>query len=268
MSDGEYIEGELVPGYYPGFQELIRYLNPTAFVIESFSPELDISYDRCTPVILSSWQASRRKILSQLYSIYSADCLRSQFEASKNCLSDVVVRMRFDAVPHNFTLNEIRYVANNPSAKVLFAPSPAWHVHPGGGGGCGECHAFFDANWLQADFDSRTHEFLTHHRCHQNDICDLFAVGSPHTMKRYTRIYKDVRLLNAQLQGSIDPRVMQDYHLVQDSDEPSDRRIHSTSAYPFDIEESPVFVPEKLIRLQMAGYLVVHGETVVVIQRR
>ena len=268
MSGGEYVEGELVPGYYPEFQELIRYLNPIAFAIESFSPELNADLEKFPPVILSSWQASRRKILSQLYSIYSADCLRSHFEASENCSSDVVVRMRFDAVPHNFTLNEIHYVAKHPSAKVLFAPSPVWHVHPGGGGGCRECHAFFDANRLQADFDSCTHEFLKHHRCHRNDICDLFAVGSPRTMERYAQIYRDARFLNAQIQEDVHPRVMQDYHLVPDSDEPSDHRIQSTSAYPFDIEESPVFVPEKLIRFQMAGFLVVHGETVVVIQRR
>lgn len=268
MSDGKYVEGELVPGYYSEFRELIDYLSPAAFTIESFSPKLSADSAKFPSVVLSSWQANRKKILSQLYSIYRADRLRSRFEASENCPSDVVVRMRFDAVPHNFTLNEIRYVADHPSAKVLFAPSPAWHVHPGGGGGCRECHAFFDANWLQADFDSRTHEFLRHHRRHRNDICDLFAVGSPQTMERYAQIYRDARLLNALLQEDVNPRVMQDYRFVQDTDDPSDRRIHSTSAYPFDIEESPVFVPEKLIRFQMAGYLVVHGETIVVIQRR
>ena len=268
MSGGECVEGELVPGYYLKFQELVNYLNPTAFAIESFSPELNANVEKFPPVILSSRQANRRKILSQLYSIYSADRLRSHFEASDNCPSDVVVRMRFDAVPHNFTLNEIHYVANHPNAQVLFAPSPIWHGHPGGGGGCRECHAFFDANWLQTDFDSRVHEFLKHHRYHRNDICDLFAVGSPRTMERYAQIYRDARLLNAQLQDDVHPRVMQDYHLVPDGDEPSDHRIQSTSAYGFDIEESPVFVPEKLIRFQMAGFLVVHGETIVVIQRR
>ena len=268
MSGGECIEGELVPGYYPEFQELIRYLSPAAFAIESFSPNLNADVKDFPPVILSSWQANRSKIRSQLYSVYSADRLRSHLEASENCLSDVVVRMRFDAVPQNFTLNEIHYVANHPSAKVLFAPSPAWHVHPGGGGGCCECHAFFDANRLQADFDSRAHDFLKHHRCHQNDICDLFAIGSPRTMERYVRMYKDARLLNAQIQDDVHPQVMRDYHLVQDGDEPSDRRIQLTSAHPFDIENSPIFVPEKLIRFQMAGFLVVHGETVVVIQRR
>ena len=268
MSGGEYIEGELVPGYYPEFQELVRYLSPAAFAIESFSPKLNANIRKFPSVVLSAWQASRGKILSQLYSIYSADRLRSRFEAFENCPSDVVIRMRFDAVPQNFTLNEINYVANHPSAKVLFAPSPAWHVHPGGGGGCSECHAFFDANWLLADFNLRAHDLLKHHLRHRNDICDLFAVGSPQAMERYAQIYKNARLLNAQLQEDVHPRVMQDYDLVQDGDDPSGHRIRSTSAYPFDIEESPVFVPEKLIRYQMAGFLVVHGETVVVIQRR
>ena len=87
-------------------------------------------------------------------------------------------------------------------------------------------------------------------------------------MERYAQIYGDARILNAQLQNDVHPLVMQDYHLVEDGDDPSDRRIQLTSARPFNIEESPIFVPEKLIRFQMAGFLVVHGETVVVIQRR
>lgn len=268
MAGDEYIEGDLIPGYYPRFQELIRYLTPAAFAIESFSPKLNAAAKDFSSVILSSWQANRKSILSQLYSIYYANHLRSRFEAFENCHSDVVVRMRFDAVPQNFTLNEINYVANHPDAKMMFAPSPAWHVHPGGGGGCSECHAFFDANRLQADFDFRVHDFLKHHWHHRNDICDLFAVGSPQAMGRYAQIYKDAELLNARIQHDVHPRIMQDYHFIQDRDEPSDRRIQPTLANPFDIEESPIFVPEKLIRFQMAGFLVVHGETVVVIQRR
>ncbi len=268
LIDGQYAEGQITLGYYQATQDLINYLCPAAFSIESFSPELLQKSKEFPPVILSSWQASRKKILSQLYSISRADAIRETFEASRNVKADVVVRMRFDAVPCNFNLNEIDYVAAHPDSKVLFAPSPAWHVHPGGGGGCKECHSFFDVNWLRADFDFQTHEFLKHHRHHRNDICDLFAIGSPRTMERYAQIYRDAQLLNAQIQADVHPRVMQDYHLVQDGDDPSDRRIQSTSAYPFDIEESPIFVPEKLIRYQMAGFLVVHGETVVVIQRR
>lgn len=109
-------------------------------------------------------------------------------------------------------------------------------------------------HWQQSNFEARTHEFLKHYRRCRNDICDLFAAGSPRTMTRYARIYSKAQFLNT--------------HLVQNSDDPSNYRIQSTSAYPFNIEESPIFVPEKLIRFQMAGFLVVHGETVVVIQRR
>jgi hypothetical protein len=266
--DKQYVEGQLIPGYYHAIQDLVKYLHPAAFAIESFSPDLLQRCNEFPSVFLSNRQASRKKILSQLYSISRADAIRESFEVSENIKSDVVVRMRFDAVPHNFTLNEIDYIAAHPDAKVLFAPSPAWHNHPGGGGGCKDCHSFFDANWRQSNFETRAHEFLKYHRRHGNDICDLFAVSSPRTMKRYAKIYSEAHHLNTQIQDDIDPRIMQDYHLVQDGDEASDHRIQTTSAYPFDIEESPVFVPEKLIRFQMAGFLIVHGETIVVIQRR
>ena len=217
--------------------------------------------------MLSSIQASRKKILSQLYSIMRADTIRQSFETSANVKSDVVVRLRFDAVPQHLTLNEIDYVAAHPDLKVLFAPSPVWHIHPGGGGGCTECHTFFDTYWLEDGFEARAQEFLAQHRRHRNDICDLFAVGSPETMRHYAQIYSNAQALNSQLQADIEPQVFQNYHLSQDDDNPADHRISSASP-SFDIENSPIFVPEKLIRYQMAGFLVVHGETVVVIQRR
>ena len=268
LVDGQYVEGQLIPGHYHATQDLIDYLRPAAFSIESLSPALLQRCKEMPPVLLSSWQASGRKILSQLYSINRADAIREAFEASENLKSDVVVRMRFDAIPHHLTLNEINYVAAHPDMKVLFAPSPAWHVHPGGGGGCTECHSFFDAHWLQPGFEARADEFLSGHRRHANDICDLFAVGSPQTMKHYAQTYSSAEALKEQIQGSVERRILQDYQLAQDAENPCDHRIQATSAYPFDIENSPVFVPEKLIRFQMAGFLVVHGETVVVIQRR
>lgn len=249
-------------------QELIDFLHPAAFAIESISPELFQKSRSFPPVVLSSMQGSRQKILSQLYSLSHADAIRKNFEASENTQSDVVIRMRFDVVPYTFTLNEINYVAAHPNMRVLFVPSPPFHVHPGGGGGCQDCHSFFDANWLRGDFESRAQEFLPCHRRHANDICDLFAVGTPQTMKHYTQIYSKAHLLIDQIQHSIDPRIIQYYCLVQDGEEASDQRIQAASTYLFGIENSPIFVPEKLIRFQMAGFLVVHGETVVVIQRR
>lgn len=265
--DGKYAEGHLIPGYYQRMQELVDFLCPAAFAIESALPDLVWKNKNFPSVILSSMQGSRRKIFSQLYSINHANAILEAFEASERIQSDVVVRMRFDVVPHTFTLKEINYVAAHPNMRVLFAPSPAFHVHPGGGGGCQDCQRFFDANSLRGDFEICIQKFLKYHRPHANDICDIFAVGSSKTMKHYTQIYNKAHLLIGQIQDSINPRIMQDYCFVQDDEEASDRRIQSTSAYPFDIEESPIFVPEKLIRFQMAGFLIVHGETVVVIHR-
>ncbi len=267
LLNGQYVEGQITSGHYRATQDLIDFLRPAAFSIESISPELLQMCSEFPPVMLSSIQASRKKILSQLYSINRADTIRQSFEASANVKSDVVVRVRFDATPQHLTLNEINYVAAHPEAKVLFAPSPVWHIHPGGGGGCTECHTFFDAHWLQDGFETRAQEFLAQHHRHRNDICDLFAVGSPETMRHYAQIYGNAQALNSQLQADIEPQVIHGYHFSQDDENPADRRISSASP-SFDIENSPIFVPEKLIRYQMAGFLVVHGETVVVIQRR
>ncbi len=183
---GQYAEGRIASGFYHAVQDLIDFLRPAVFAIESSSPELLVKCRRFPSVLLSSMQASRKRILSQLYSISRVNAIRESFEESKNVKSDVVIRMHFDAVPHNYTLNEVDYIASHPEMRVLFAPSPAFpasHVHPDGGGGCTECNRFFNTHFLQADFEAHTRKFLEQHRHHTNDICDLFAVGSPQTLK-------------------------------------------------------------------------------------
>lgn len=266
--NGNYLEGCYDFHYYEQTQALIDHLKPNAFAIESVSPELDLKTKSFSPVLLSSWQASRKKIMSQLYSVGRADLLRQRFEQSENIKSDVVVKLRFDALPHNLTLNEIHYVARHPDAKVLFAPSPLFHVHPGGGGGCQACHAFFDAHWLQDGFEERTDAFLASHPRHTNDICDLFAVGSPRTMEHYARLYDNAEALFARMLQDADKRLVDDYRLAPDPDDERDSRIVGTTSTTWNIEESPIFIPEKLIRYQMSDFLVVHGETMAVIQRR
>lgn len=268
FSDGDFVEGEFESGYYSDFYKLLDYLQPAAFSIESFSPELVRRCRSLSPVLLTSWQANRKKILSQLYSISRADSLRRNFEASEGKVSDVVVRTRFDVKPHNLTMNEINYVSQHPDANVLFAPSPAWHVHPGGGGGCNECHAFFNANWLRDDFARRMDEFITKHLQHTNDICDLFAIGNPRVMERYTSIFDDIERLNGQLLSKANSALIEDYELEADPDDARDSRIKGTKSLAWNIENSPAFIPEKLIRLQMSGFLVVHGESIFVISRR
>lgn len=172
-----------------------------------------------------------------------------------------------EAVPHNFILNEIDYVVRHPEIRVLFAPSPSWHVHSGGGGGCKECHAFFDANWLQDGFEPHSNDFLLHHR-HGNDICDLFAIANPSVMEQYTQVFAEAKMLNTQIIHAIDQRFIRDYEMIPDADNAADRRIVGAKSFNWNIEESPIFVPEKLIRHQMINTLVVHGETVMTISRR
>ncbi len=266
-SDG-FTEGALEPGRYNRLQELVSYLRPAAYAIESVSTELQRRVQSMRPVILSSWQGGRNSIMSQLYSIHKADLLRRAFEEKNGAQSNVVVRMRFDAPPHLPVINDLRFVAQNPKLDVLIAPSPAWHVHPGGGGGCVVCQAFYVAHQGQAALTDKVNSFLKEHRHHTNDICDLFAVGSPKVMERYTDIFNQADVLFSKVIAETPRNIMDGLTLTPDTDCSDDRRITATVETAWDIEVAPVFVPERLVRLQMAGVLVLHGETIVVIRRR
>lgn len=87
-------------------------------------------------------------------------------------------------------------------------------------------------------------------------------------MERYARLYDDAEALFTRMMQNVDRQLVDDYRLAPDPEDERDSRIVGTASTTWDIEESPIFIPEKLIRYQMSDFLVVHGETMAVIQRR
>lgn len=264
--DGGFVEGSYDTGRFNRFDEILDFLRPAAFAIETDAPDLDRRIAEFPAAILTSVQASRRAILSQIYSVGRADLLRCTYERTHGP-SDVVFKLRFDLNPVGFVMDEIDYILAHPETPVIFAPTPHAHVHPGGGAGCRACQAFFDQNHEAPDFDVRLSDFLAAHGRHSNDICDLHAIASPASMSEYTRaldksaeIYQQVllayKLTNVRAMG-VEP----------DRDEPRDLRVVGGGIGFRSVEHAPFFYPEKLIRFGTGSQLVLDGRSVFRIHR-
>ena len=265
QQDGRFIEGAYEQARYDAFDALIGFLNPCAFQIQSAIDAYEAEIAGLGTIYVSSLQASPTAMLSQLHSIHLSNRLRTQWEAQAGT-ADVVMKLRFDLVPARTILNEIEFVAAHPHDPVLFAPSPDWHRHAGGGGGCTECHAFFDAHFRAPDYSEQAGLFLSRHRSHRNDICDLFAVASSPVMDRYCAMFPQAAALYDVVRSD-NAAAIDGYSLDQPYENNQIRRIVAARS-GFDIENSPIFVPEKLIRVNMRDTVVVHGESLFTIARR
>ena len=254
---GGYVEGQYESGRFTQFDELIGFLNPTAFHVctpwDNYEKELrDIQ-----EIYTSNQQAAPYFILSQLHSINIADGIRKAYEKPGG-YSAVVIKMRMDVVPDFMTLDEIDYVAEHPTYPILFVSNPSQHPHAGGGGGCHACRSFFRGQ--NADPSA----FL-HGHAHANDICDVFAIGSPAVMDRYCGMFPDVNriygLVKNRFAGNIGS-----YHMETIGTKPTVKKIINGARD--SMEEQPIFVPEKLIRMNMTDCLVVHGDSSFAVRRR
>jgi len=259
-----FLEGQYRPGRFSDFDKLIELLKPQAFTIESVSAELEDKIARFPRVFLTGTQAPKRAILSQLYSIEQADRLRQAFEAREGA-SDVVLKLRFDLVPHLYTINEIAFILTNPDLPVLFAPRPSYHTHVGGGGGCTECHAYFHERFRSDRLRTDLRLYLRNHAWHANDICDLYAFASPMVMREYTSMFGRSRELWQQIERISDLLPASSYEFVPD---PARGGEDGTLRHACNMEEDPYFFPEKLIRYNMKECLVIHAETTFLIARR
>ncbi len=262
---GDFIEGSYEAARYTRFDELVAFLDPCAFQIQSATDSYEAEIAALGVIYVSSLQAQPQAILSQLHSIHLSNRLRTQWEAEAGP-ADVVMKLRFDLVPARTLLDEIDFIVSHPDDPVLFAPSPDWHRHQGGGGGCVECHAAFNASVRSPDFSVQAGRFLSRHRSHGNDICDLFAIASSPVMDRYCAMFRAVAELYDIVKAD-NAAVIDEYSLDQPYENRRIQRIVAARS-GFEIENSPIFVPEKLIRANMRGSLVVHGENVFTIARR
>lgn len=239
---------------------MTAFLRPNAYTIASDAPDLDTAIDLFPPALLTVVQASRRPLLSQLYSIGQADLLRQRYDRLHGP-SDVVVKLRFDLRPLTKTFNEIDFLCAHPGVPVIFAPTPAIHGHPAGGGGCTMCHTFFDNHFRSPDFDILLNAYLSTHGDHVNDICDLYAIAGPQGMTHYTGALRNAAAIYYRILHIYRDVPVQLWSTEPDTDDLRDLRVLDMKHYPGGLEHAAFFFPEKILRFGLGSYMVVHAES-------
>lgn len=263
---GHYVEGTYDDSHFGRFDEVTSFLKPNAYTIASDAPDLDTTIEMFPPALLTTVQASRRPLLSQLYSVNQADLLRQRYDRLHGS-SDVVVKLRFDLRPLNKTFNEIDFLCAHPEAPVIFAPTPAVHGHPAGGGGCTMCHAFFDQNFRRPDFEILMTAYLAEHGDHINDICDLYAIAGPKAMTHYTGALRNAAAIYYRTIHIYRDVPLHLWTTEPDKDDPRDLRVLNMNNHPGGLEMAPFFYPEKILRFGLNGHVVVHAESSFMIHR-
>jgi hypothetical protein len=262
---GRFVEGKYEVGRYSSFDELIAELNPTKFLIEAESPELQRVISEFEAVRLSRDQAPKANILSQLYSIESADRIRRAFEQTA-ATSDAVFKARFDIVPERFHLDELEYIVEHPGVPILFAPSPHSHRHGGGGAGCRACNAIFTRIQHDADLKLGVRDHLSRHSFHTNDICDLYSISNPEVMTSYASLFSRSTAIWRDIQTFTKLSKEHDHQFAVDAGDLKDRRLVN---HAVDLEqEVHCFYPEKLIRFGVRDIMIVDSDLIFHIMRR
>lgn len=264
MAGGHFAEGQYEVERFSSFGELLDFVNPSSFMIESKSDELEEAYQKFDPVLLSFNQASKYAILSQLYSIEKADKLRRRFDKDHG-ESDVVFRLRFDLSPDLLDFSDVEYLIAHPDVPVIFAPSAETHVHPGGGAGCRVCNKFFLECRETPNFLARLGEFFSNHGHHGNDICDIYALGNARMMSVYSSmfsrssdIWQKIRSFSA----------LTDISEIPTRGDPGNLQDSRIAPHGHDYEERiHCFYPEKLLRFGTEGALVVDSQSIFRLRR-
>ena len=262
----KFIEGVYHNEIYDSFDNLIAFLKPSAFRIESSGGSYRNLIRDLGSIYITTVQPRPEFVLSQLHSIHQADVIRRDYDALHGP-SDAVVKLRFDLKPHILLTHELDYVMTHPDHDVLFAPNPGWHVHPGGGGGCVVCDAFFETSRSTLRDDASVRRLPPSHPFHANDICDLYAISNSRTMRIYADAYSNIRKIYDSMKTVFKDEIA-NYVIEQDTVFSNVGKITGTVSGHYDLERSPAFVPEKFIRQNMRRFLVVHGRSMFVIERR
>jgi hypothetical protein len=169
----------------PDFETIRSTLNPKMITIEngremidSFGlaarrPEHKLYY--CSGQPCNSTVDFSKFIVSQLYSIYTANELRRRYESDNGFKYDLVVKIRADMPPDRVDLGAM--VALDLNAHTMWANNSHRHRHPGGGGGCLTCD------------DEYIHGRIREHKNHTNDVCDIYFYGGSDIMNIYASLY-------------------------------------------------------------------------------
>lgn len=262
MNEG-FKEGTYEDVAFTAIDELNHFLKPTSFCVESGSSSVNLTAKKFTGVYLNERQAAKRYILSQVYSVEQADKLRQDYD-EQHIPSVAVMRMRFDLVPGDGlqgykVRNEMRYIADNPNARIIFGTNPNYHRHPGGGGGCQICDMAFRTADMPSDFSMPQHH-------HGNDICDLHALGTPATMALYASLFTNAQTIWAKVEAQSKSPDILGVLPYPDDDNPIDKRVLLDG----DQTENGLhcFYPEKLLRFHLQDVAVVNSASEFHICRR
>lgn len=263
LENGSFKEGTYETAAFTAIDELNRALNPTSFCVETGSSRVNLAAEKFPGVYLNERQAAKRHILSQIYSVEQADRLRQDYD-ERHAPSTAVMRMRFDLVPADSTqgrkvCDEMRYVADNADTRIIFGTSPNFHRHPGGGGGCQACDRAFRAAGMPSGFSMPRHH-------HGNDLCDLYALGSPAAMALYASLFTNARTVWAEIEAQSKSPGELGLLPCSDDDNPNDMRVLLDG----DQTENGLhcFYPEKLLRFHLKDIAVVNGASEFHICRR
>ena len=262
---GRFWDGHYETGAYQNFPELLDFLQPTGSFVQEHFRDYSAELKGVGDIYVSSDQGSVHAIMSQLHSIHLANELRK----THSC--DVAIRLRMDLDPQRVTTKEVDWINYYPEAPLLFAPNPSRHPHPGGGGGCLTCGEFFKTCFQRHDLMKRYGTFCAGHGAHTNDICDIFALGNPTTMDTYCGMFDRIKTIYPQVREVLSAEIGR-YDLdVQEFDGYTIKRIKGSVFRPggeCNLEGSPIFVPEKLLRFHMKDYIVLHSESIFGVRRR
>ncbi len=167
----------------PDFENISKTLKPVSMSIEEHAPRLE-SFSFQQPGLklyyanfpqLAKSRDFSRNIGSQLYSIMK--CWELVRDSGRKY--DILVRLRADCILENFE-GLVNRSTTFMTDKVLVVNGSHNHVHPGGGGGCGQCD-----NEFQGGKGTRSHA------SHGRDICDLMYVGKPSVMSKVCNMFKN-----------------------------------------------------------------------------
>lgn len=214
-------------------------------------------------------QAAKKHIGMQLYSMQRSYEAMLQWERENNIKHSTIVKLRFDTLPSRWNVREFFLSTDHRFQNLLIAANEKAHPHPGGGGGCLRCHRlhteWWESQWRGEKEGSEPGSKLwLHDGPHTNDICDLYAIGNRRTMSRYMTVYsRAVELYSSDLFERTY------YHWYNEKrkravtcpHDDADLRI-AASGKEMEDERIACFYPERLQRLNLEGFAVLHAASV------
>jgi hypothetical protein len=214
-------------------------------------------------------QAAKKHIGLQLYSMQRSYEAMIQWERKNKIEHSTIVKLRFDTAPSSWNLREFFLSADPRFKKLLIAANERAHPHPGGGGGCVQCQRLHN-DWWEQSWEGRKegpepdNELWLHDGPHTNDICDLYAIGNRKTMARYMTVYSRATELYS-------PELFERsyYHWHNEKRKgavvcPHDENDLRVAARGMEMEDERLacFYPERLQRLNLEGFAVLHAASV------